>query len=51
MPYSIIITFSISQIVQTFFLAWLWYKMHKNSPLLLEYKTEYPLATAPYKIE
>jgi len=48
--YSLVISFSISQIIQSVFIAWLWWKMHMNSPLLLEYNMDdYPIAypTAP----
>ena len=35
--YSVVITFSFSQIVQSAFLFWLWFKMWRQQPLMLEY--------------
>ena len=43
--YSILVTFSISQVIQALFTAWLWVKLHQKYPHLIEAQ---PLASAPY---
>lgn len=37
MVYSILITFSLNSIIQSAFLAWLWFRMYKyDNPLMIE---------------
>lgn len=47
MVYSVLITFSINQIIQSAFLVWLWFKINKNDNLLMIEAVAYEPSAPP----
>jgi hypothetical protein len=45
--YSILITFSISQVIQAGLCIYLWIRLHQKHPLMIEATHIQPVATAP----
>ena len=44
--YAIVITIPFGSIVQSLFILWLWWRMHKDAPLMIEYAEAMPSAPA-----